>query len=354
MRIKHRRQDEDGAVVVLAAIFIVVVMGFAALAIDIGMITTARAELQNVADAGAYAGVSQLLEEDYSGAVQQATAFASQNRCMGQLMALDSGDVELGDYDLDSGAFTPDPSGGNAIRVTARRSQGSAQGPLALSFMGVLGPSAVDIEATAIAAVDNRVTGFNGAVVGIMMPFTVNESVVGNPPTVGLTFSLYPNQTSSSTEASGSEQGNGNGGGGMGGSQEAPGNFGLIDLNDSNPSTNVLRTWIEDGYRGQIEIPESGAWEIGGVPGLRNTLRSSVEQRIGEPVVVLVHNAVAGQGSNAVYTIVSLLAIEIQSVEGNGSNLCINATVTQVGSSGFITRSYGAPNVSVGKLTMVN
>ena len=352
MRLRQKLWSEEGTVVVLAAVFIIVLMGFAALAIDVGMIMTARAELQNVADAGVLAGVSQLLEENYDGAVGQASVFASQNTCLGQAVALGTGDIELGNYDFDSKVFTPG-GGGSAIRVTARRSQGSTQGPLPLFFMGVLGPSVADVEASAIAAVDNRVTGFDGSVVGILMPFTVHQDVVGSSPTIGYTFNLYPNQTTTQGGSSPGNNGNGNGNG-NGGSQQAPGNFGLVDLNSSNPGTNVLRSWIEEGYPGAIEIPPSGSWQADGEPGFRNTLQSSVEQRIGETVVVLVHNAVAGQGSNAVYTIVSLLAVEILSVDGNGVNLRIDARVAQVGSSGFITRSYGAPNVSVGKLVMVN
>ena len=356
MRFRQRLWPEEGTVVVLAAVLIIVVMGFAALAIDVGMITTARAELQNVADAGALAGVSQLLEADYDGAVAQASAFGSQNTCVGQPVALGTGDIELGNYDLDSGTFTTVPGGGgNAIRVTARRSQGSPQGPLPLFFMGLLGPSVADVEASAIAAVDNRVTGFDGSVVGILMPFTVHQDVVGVSPTVGFTFNLYPNQTTTSGGSSGGSKGKGqDGSGGLGASQQVPGNFGLLDLDSSNPGTNVLRGWIEEGYPGEIEIPASGVCLVDGEPGFRNTLRSSVEQRIGDPVVVLVHSTVSGQGSNAVYTIVSLLAIEILSVDGNGINLRIDASVAQAGSSGVITRSYGAPNVSVGKLVMVN
>jgi uncharacterized membrane protein len=55
-RLKHRR----GAIVPLAAIFIVAIVGMIAFAVDCGMITLARTQLQSAADAAALAGVDTL------------------------------------------------------------------------------------------------------------------------------------------------------------------------------------------------------------------------------------------------------------------------------------------------------
>lgn len=53
-------KDEDGQVLILFALMLVVLMGFAALAIDIGIIAVQKSNLQNAADAAALAGAQDL------------------------------------------------------------------------------------------------------------------------------------------------------------------------------------------------------------------------------------------------------------------------------------------------------
>lgn len=60
-----RRSDsagssEKGAVAVMIAFMIVTVLGFAALAVDVGYMMVARNELQNIADASALAAARKL------------------------------------------------------------------------------------------------------------------------------------------------------------------------------------------------------------------------------------------------------------------------------------------------------
>src|SRR5688572_9521346 len=65
---------EEGQIVILAAFTMVVVIGFAALAIDIGSLTYERRDLQNAADAMALAGGSQLTTTTAGNASAQAEA----------------------------------------------------------------------------------------------------------------------------------------------------------------------------------------------------------------------------------------------------------------------------------------
>ncbi len=53
-------KNEDGQAIVLAALLMVVLMGFAAFAVDIGNVALAKAKLQNAADAAALAGAQDL------------------------------------------------------------------------------------------------------------------------------------------------------------------------------------------------------------------------------------------------------------------------------------------------------
>ncbi|MBP1920804.1 TadE/TadG family type IV pilus assembly protein [Youngiibacter multivorans] len=67
--LKMLMKNEDGAVVVIVALMMTVLMGFAALAIDVGFMYNQRRSLQNAADAGALAGVLEIeLSGDYESA----------------------------------------------------------------------------------------------------------------------------------------------------------------------------------------------------------------------------------------------------------------------------------------------
>jgi len=122
-------KSEHGSVLIMAAVMVVVLLGFLALAIDVGMVLTAKSELQNVADSAAFAGVNKLASNDYWSAVYQATVFGGLNSCLNQLHQFSTGDIQLGLYNFDQNTFVEapvaNPSGSNAIYVVARRAQGS-------------------------------------------------------------------------------------------------------------------------------------------------------------------------------------------------------------------------------------
>ncbi len=59
-RVTHRRRDERGAMVIFLAAFSVVMIGMAALVIDVGSLLDEKRQLQNGADAGALAVAQQL------------------------------------------------------------------------------------------------------------------------------------------------------------------------------------------------------------------------------------------------------------------------------------------------------
>ena len=321
-------------------------MGFAALSIDVGMVLTVQTELQNVADAAAYAGIARLVSGDYYSAVSDAVRFGNINTVQCLVNNLSASDIELGTYDFNTHVFTAAPlgvpAGSNAIRVVASRNRYSINGPLRLMFGSVLGRSSTDVQASTISALDRRVTGFDGSIAGVLLPFAVNEAMVGTPPVLGRVVDMYPNH----------DQWNVVPGGPI---QTAPGNFGLLDLagGAGSPGTPTIRDWIDNGYPGIFEIPPSGSFPMEGAPGLRNTIGSNVLVRAGQTVLVLVHNGVSGSGSNSVYNIVGLLAVRILFVTGNGSNLHMYVQVVEYASSGFITGPGGVYNTSVAKTTLV-
>ncbi len=171
-----RRRLRRAAVAVYLAISMTVVMGMAALSVDLGALYQAQAELQRTADAAALAAASQLVgveAEDpndpnqtvtldpETAAIQGAREIIQRNYVLRHVQDLDSeSDVELGRsvYMPETGRFAFQPGGSvyDAVRVTVRRSNGSSGGPVQLMFARFLGHDSRDLQAQASAVLVPR------------------------------------------------------------------------------------------------------------------------------------------------------------------------------------------------------
>ena len=146
--------------VVLAAVMLVMLMGFIAFAVDIGYIGVVRTQLQTAADAAALAAAGNS-GGSQAEMVQTAQQFANANMAAGRNIQLNAGDVEFGSWDAGTKEFTSLSSGqvGTAVRVTVRTGAGSG-GETALFFGRIFGMSSLAQEASAIAAVNPRDIAF--------------------------------------------------------------------------------------------------------------------------------------------------------------------------------------------------
>src|SRR4029453_3293611 len=112
------KDDERGFSMVFVALGFMAVLGASMLAIDVGMLMTARNQAQNSAAAGALPGATALVYDDWddrsaSGpAVVNALAAARYNKVMNGEVDVKSADVEF----LNDEMGTP-----NRVRVTVRR-----------------------------------------------------------------------------------------------------------------------------------------------------------------------------------------------------------------------------------------
>ena len=136
-------RNERGAVLALVALFLIVFLGMAALAVDLGLLYVARGEAQRAADAAAHAGAGYFLlaSEDEQGARDAAVATAARNEVRGQSVEIDRDadiDVEMEDVRL--------------VRVRVRRSD-EWGGPIRMLFAGILGQGFVNVNAEAAAEV---------------------------------------------------------------------------------------------------------------------------------------------------------------------------------------------------------
>ena len=136
-------RDERGASLMFIAICMVVLLGMAALAIDVGMLYAAKGQAQNAADAGALAGAGALLLSPADATVPTSVAeeFAEKHQIIKQdVLILPAEDVQV---DVANGRVT----------VTARRI--AARGNAVPTFFArILDRDLVDIQATATAEVE--------------------------------------------------------------------------------------------------------------------------------------------------------------------------------------------------------
>ena len=152
-----------GAIAALSACLSVIVLGLAALAIDVSFIAHAHTELQRTADAAALCAAAELPDESAATAAGVAT---SRSNASAVSPLLEAGDFEFGYWDRDTSTFVTPLSideQANAVRVRMDRSETSGN-PMRLFYGPLLGKRSTDITAWAIAMNDR---GLCGPLVGI-------------------------------------------------------------------------------------------------------------------------------------------------------------------------------------------
>lgn len=148
--ITHHRRTRRAAVIPLVAICMLMLLGFVALAVDLGYVYVSRAEMQKAADASALAGASALLEGEYA-AIDRAIECVELNAVARAAVTSDEADVTVGNWEWGTHEFYPasweDPVTPNAVRVV-----GSRLG-MPLFFGPAVGESTTDVVRGATALV---------------------------------------------------------------------------------------------------------------------------------------------------------------------------------------------------------
>ena len=146
-RIERVRRDESGMTYVFIGFSMMAFISASALAIDVGMLMTARSQAQNSADAAALAGAISLVNDSWTDrspsgpAVTNAMRAATQNAVMGANVSVLPSDV----------TFPTDPSGAaNRVKVTVYR-RASRGNPVSTLIARYFGMATADIAATATA-----------------------------------------------------------------------------------------------------------------------------------------------------------------------------------------------------------
>ncbi len=340
-----------GAVAPMVACLLVVLMGMAALSVDVGLMYKTKAQLQRAADSAALAGAWELIDEDYLTGIRNADAeiakardlavqFAGANDVLGESPVLDSnsqndpeGDVVVGYLhdpdDLADQLALDNPDVFNSVQVRVRRTSQS-NGPVNLLFAQALGFSTAEIEAEAVAtfkdgAIGYRVNDQTGN--ADLLPFTLQVDAWAQLFTGG-------GDDSYTYDADTGEVNGGPDGipelniyPGAGDDQLPPGNFGTVDIGSPDNSAADIARQILYGvnkadlayFGGELKLGSDGTVDLGGDTGLSAGVKDELEAIKGQPRAIPLFSTVSGPGNNAVYTVVGFAGIRIVNVKLTGA-----------------------------------
>lgn len=188
---------DRGAVIVLVAVILLLLIGITAMAIDLGYRHVVQNELQNVADAAALAATREL------GAIYQAHSFsehenfvansdqvnqihlaaintASKNQAGKINIVINPTDIVIGRWNTTDDPHRINPvtlEQPNAVQVTARRDD-AANNPISTFFAGIFGISELTLRADATAALTGQSTAEPGE---LELPIGISRSWFAYP-----------------------------------------------------------------------------------------------------------------------------------------------------------------------------
>jgi hypothetical protein len=337
-------------VVPIVVVSLVVLVGSAALAIDLSRLTTAYTELQTAADASALAGAETLMAEQrlrggsemtqlILAARGNACQYASLHTVLGSTLELDlnsgnsaGGDLVIGyladPTDRSSPLDLSDPVKFNTVQVLVRRDE-QQNGSIALTLARILGFNEAPVRATATATFQDGIIGFSidepGKTAGLM-PLALHVDAWANLLANGTTdnFAYDPDSQTLTPGADGVPELNLYPGSGT--NQLPPGNFGTVDIGSSNNSTADISRQILEGvnaddlayFGGELTLGDDGTLILNGDTGLSAAIKDDLNAIKGDPRTIPLFSAVSGPGNNAQFTVVAFAGIRIVNVKLTG------------------------------------
>lgn len=280
-------QKERGAAAVVVAFTMVVLLGFAALAVDVGAMYAEKAQLQNGADATALA-----IAGDCAQGINCATAMADADNHLASDNANDGS----------SGLFSVTQPSSNSVRVeTNAQANGSTNDSFALFFAKVLGNDTTVIHASAVAS-------WGSPSAATTLPWTISKCVYEkylSPSqladlTATGTFSGDPTPThvllrydENAPDFPGCAPQNG----------YAPGGFGWLDR--------------ENGCSAYVDLANS---EMGNEPGNNfpsecNGILATLKD---EPIMLPIFSTATGTGQHATYELIGFIAFQVTGYKFGG------------------------------------
>jgi Flp pilus assembly protein TadG len=280
--VRRRSADERGTVVIIVALLLVVLFGFAAYALDTGNTWQVRRHLITATDAAALGAAHEyakgndgcagtddaLVSANFSGASVQSCA-RSAGTGPGYVTVTANHDVEW-NFARIFGAT------GRTVTASTTAAWGS---PLGVTGLRPLG----------LCADEEHLKSWLTAV--------ANGNTAPSP-TVRISY------TKESPDLCGGDK--------------VPGNWGIQDFNGGNNGTPEIRDWLLNGYSG---IVHKGDWIPGNTGAFSPSLASELDTLVstGITFTLPVFSVATGNGSNATFHIVEFVGVKLVGYKANGA-----------------------------------
>jgi hypothetical protein len=299
------KHSQSGQATVLTLIFLTVLLGMAALVLDVGAWFRADRAAQSTADAAALAG-AQELPYDTGSATNFALNYAGKNGggLLGQGISFGS-DVRTNDT------------------ITVRLTR-----PAPGVFTKIFGISSVNVGAKATA----RVAPMSEA--RWVAPIVVNKL---HPLLAGRDCPCFGNQTTLPLGKTG-----------------APGAFGLINLDGSRGGTSpgTLADWMLRGYDGYLGL--GNYYSDPGAKFNSSQVQSALTQRLGTVLLFPVFDELNGEGANAYYHIIGWVGFYLDSFDARGSDGTITGHFTEIIWEGIQSHSSSDPDFGARSVELID
>jgi len=272
-------RDEEGQVLVLAAVGMVAICGMAGFAVDVGSWYQTHRKQQAIADASALAAVGDL-PGNTALASSDAQTYATKNG--GSTSRI---------------AFSTTYMTNDTVTIDASKTVPS-------TFLKVLGINQATVKATATVRAENLQAAWGAA------PFAVinTQPQLGGPgcPCLGVATTLTLNKV-------------------------GPGGFQILNVDGSRGGTgqSILAGWILDGCDCQTSTP-TWIYSDSGAKFNGSEVKSAMDARLGDNLLFPVYDDVQGNGSNLQYHIIGFAGFTVTSYEFQGNNGTIDGSFVHV------------------------
>jgi Flp pilus assembly protein TadG len=297
-----RIRKDSGQATVVTLIFLVVLLGMAALVLDIGSWYRADRATQSTADAAALAG-AQALPYNPANASSLALQYANKN----------GGGLSSSDIQITNGVGTND-----TIQVHVRKTANGV-------FTKLFGVNTVNVGSTAKARASLMQSAQYVAPIGVNIKHPKLKGTSGCPCFGPGNLTTLPL-----------------------GKTGAPGSFDLLNIDGSKGGTGgqTLADWITHGYSGYLPIgsylSDTGAkWND-------SLVQNALEARMHTTLLFPVYDILTGSGANATYHVVGWVGFYLTGHSASGSTGSITGYFTQVVWDGIESTSSDGSNPDLG------
>jgi len=349
-----RKLRRLGATLALTASFMVVLLGFTALAVDTMVLAVAKHQATTSAEAASLAAAHVLANEArispsvnmsalMAAAHTTAEIYAKENEVLGADPVIvnnfenePAGDIVIGyldvsdpDAQLQTGSYLESQFNSAQVRVARTADRG---GLIPTTFARVLGIEGSDTWSQSTAtALNYTIEGFeagpgNSSLMPIVLDQETYDAMISHSINTTDQYTYNPSNGAVTSGSDGIEESKlypvrtGN-----------PGNWGTVNIGVNNNSTKTLGDQIRFGVTeaqlnnypgGKLELDTSldpPSVTLGGDPGISAGIKDDLKAIIGQPRTIPIYDVSGGNGNNAWFRIVKFAPVRVLDVSFKGN-----------------------------------